>query len=280
LGEGGRAALPFNGVRGLASFPTHEPQHEAVIKYEAELLEALPRAYDEIRIERDRLGRDRTVAALPGDEDRVKTAEDGRDRLISELEMVRQWLDRFVRSAEEYAAARPERRGLILPPSLPSVARKYDSIEAFVAEDRARGVSDWDTRKVASGADFGYDWTWQDPERPWVISEWRVSYIDELKEVYACESALNRWVPFIAFDREAERPRAVWLLATDFEISAGHDRGERLQSGFFSSSPTWEFLSQKQRDLMRKRNSLVLLAEALTEEQGRHNGLSSRQDES
>src|SRR4051812_46370694 len=136
LRDGGRRAVPFSGVQGLASFPRRDPQHEAVIEYESELLEALPRAYEQIRIERERLDRERTAKSERGDGDgRVKAAERARDQLIEELEWVRNWLDRFVRSGEEYAAARRERRGAILPPPLPSVARKYESIEAYVAEN-------------------------------------------------------------------------------------------------------------------------------------------------
>jgi hypothetical protein len=153
---------------------------------------------------------------------------------------------------------------------LPPSAREYESIEAFVAEKRERGVPDWETRKVATGADFGYDWTWQDPKRPWVVSTWRVSYIDELKEVYACENPLARYAPFISFDGEDKRSRAVWLLASEFEFDSPSqaEKEKGWSPGFWSVSPTWELLSELQRRLMRQRNSLVLLAEALIEAQG------------
>jgi hypothetical protein len=229
--DGFAAARPFQGVVALARFPEDQPAHTAVIKYERELLDALPMAYDRIRTaKRDfQHGPNRASPEYSSSESSVEAAQADRDELIGELERVRGWLDAFVNSAEEYAAARPDRRGQILPPPLPLSARGYESIEAFVAESRERGVPDWETRKVATGADFGYDWTWQDPTRPWVISTWRVSYIDELKEVYACENPLARYTPFISFDGEDKRARSVWLLVSDFEFDppsqAREDRG-------------------------------------------------------
>jgi len=269
--DGLLAARPFGGIAGLVRFPEVYPPHAAVIQYERELLDALPRAYasDRIAQRRDELDRDH-VSDPVADNSVFRAADATRDDLVRELERVRQWLDAFVRSAEEYAAARPLRRGQILPPALPRSASEYESVEAFVAENRERGVPDWETRKVAEGADFGYDWTWQDPRRPWVISTWRVSYIDELKEVYACENTPTRRVPFVSFDGEDERPRAVWLLASDFEYRTTQEPSEDDEwwPSLWSFSPTWELLSDLQRRLMPQRNSLVLLAEALVEAQG------------
>src|SRR3954454_19777653 len=103
-----RASLAFGGVNGLVSFPSEERQHEAVISYEGRLLDAMPRAYDQIRIARSDLGNSSSTSA-PGDDERLTMAENARDELVNELERVRVWLDGFVRSAEEYAALRPRR---------------------------------------------------------------------------------------------------------------------------------------------------------------------------
>jgi hypothetical protein len=263
--EGLAAARPFQGVKGLVRFPDEQPSHDAVARYERALLEALPEAYSQIRIAQR--SAERGSDSHANDETSRQAAEAVRDDLVGEIERVRQWLDAFVKRAEEYVAARPDLRGQVAPPSLPPGTREYDSIEEFVAENRRRGVSDWETRKVATGADFGYDWTWQDPKRPWVVSTWRVSYIDELKEVYACENAQTRYTRYVSFDGEDKRPRAVVLLRSDFEVDAP-PRADGEENAWppmlLSFPPTWEFLSELQGTLMRQRNSLVLLADALS----------------
>jgi len=71
----------------------------------------------------------------------------------------------------------------------------YPSVEAFVEENPARALPDWPKRMDADGADFGYDWTWQDPSQPWITTIWRVSYIDALREVYAIQLERRRGGP-------------------------------------------------------------------------------------
>jgi hypothetical protein len=249
---------PFQGVPGAVRFPESEPTHLAVMEYERRLLDALPEAYAAIhRLEHNSEGDGHQGGAPSHD------AQDSRIALVAELERVREWLDQFVRDAEDYVAARPTLRGQILPPSLPSTARRYESIDSFVAENRARGVSDWETREVEDAADFGYGWLWQQPDRPWAITTWRVSY-NQLHEVYAVENGVKRPRPYVPFDDEPTRPRAVWLLATDFQIARVCDGDDvRTPMLFDRRSLAWEFLSELRRTLMHKRNSLVLLAEAL-----------------
>ena len=64
------------------------------------------------------------------------------------------------------------------------------------------------------------------------------------------------------------RPRAVLLLAEDFAVQEPDDpERQNTWIPLLNISPTWDFLSDLQSRLMRQRNSLVLLAEALVEAQ-------------
>lgn len=280
---------PFSGVAGLADFPQARTHHEAVILYERDLLDALPLAYEAIhRAERRLAELDARFSthALANSEDltgrpsaifrrrriaasrqhaaeardaltlRLQAARDALQALTNETSDVRAWLDGFVTAAEEYAAVRPQLRRQLAPPSMPSSARKYASIRDFLDENPARRLSDRHPREDmdATGADFGLDWTWQDPEAPWAITQWRVSYIDELRELYAYEIREPRSAPHISFDERPDGPRRVWLLASHLAREG--------EQGLFTN-PTWAYLSSLECELMHQRNSLVLLAETL-----------------
>jgi hypothetical protein len=283
--------VAFNGVDGLTQFPEAPTEHAAVILYERMLLDALPDAYARIHraeqrlAELDRRGRTddpdsslaRSSARLRGRRRaarwRQESTQEGDavrrelhrarvslEALEGEVSSVRDWLDAFVAAAEEYVAVRPEMRRELGPPSMPPHARSYATVQDFLDENPARLLADGHPRAEmdATGADFGFDWTWQEPETPWVVTRWRVSYIDELKEVYAYEIHDPRTTPFIPFEEREDAPRRVWLLASEFEVE-----GERA----FFSNPTWEYLGSLQSTLMHQRNSLILLVEALADRQ-------------
>src|SRR6266511_1018639 len=86
--DGLEAARPFHGVAGLAQFPGDQPAHAAVINYERELLDALPTAYDRIRIAKRHLERDPNHASAEYSKGAspVEAAEAARDELIGELD--------------------------------------------------------------------------------------------------------------------------------------------------------------------------------------------------
>ncbi len=100
------------------------------------------------------------------------------------------------------------------------------------------------------------NWTWQDCERPWLVTRWRVSLINELGEIYAIEignrSGISGWTE----PDEPDRPRRVWLLKSGIQP-------ERETYGF-RGRLAWERLQSLMVSLMRQRDSLVLLVGALS----------------
>ncbi len=221
---------PFAAVPLLVTFPDTVPVHEAVIEYERRLLEALPQAHL-----------------------RPARAAELESRLLDELTAVREWLDAFVESARAYAAEAPYLRRDPRPVPPPQEVRVYASVDEFVAEDPRRGLPDWPERRDARGSDHGGSWTWHDVDRPWAVTVWRVSLIRELSEVYAIQVAdrgTGGWE--LAPD---QRPRPVWLLASGVDTSPRHP--------LLTRNPMAERLSGWAAQLMRKRDSLLLLVDAL-----------------
>lgn len=73
---------------------------------------------------------------------------------------------RGIRCAVEAMRADP-----IAPPTITSVPDAIPWIEA----DLRRAVGDWPARRDAGGADYGYDWSLENPTRRWQTSRWRIS---------------------------------------------------------------------------------------------------------
>ena len=177
-------------------------------------------------------------------------------RIYEELQEVRDWLDDFVRDAEAYAYKRPTLRSDPKPQMPPDSVRVYNSVEDYVQENSARALKDWPRRKDAEGADYGYRWTWRDPDHPWIVTEWRISYIEKLREVYA-----RRLFP--ADDREYgwmmdRKPisQPVWLLRSSFSLP--REDGDEWESA------EDRYLTRLQNYVMQRHNSLIAAAQPVS----------------
>lgn len=294
VSEGLRRSLPFTGRPRIADFPSGSVIYDQVISYEQRLLRSIPerhRAIEDCRNveerERDKLdaverrysgltssgnSRSSIVSSVDGfflrrrlraelhscigakdlADARHNTAREQLEWVYEELVRVRLWLDSFVNTAENYCGVRPGLRRTPEPEPPPPNVRIYPSADAFVAENPARGV----TRVgVLSGADFGYDWTWQDYDRPWLITQWRVSFIDELGELYALQTRPDTRAGYSWRADPTKIDLPVWLLNANLPAS-------RLTFSFYPS-PVWEWLTKLESELQKRPNSLLALAEAV-----------------
>lgn len=208
-----RELLPFHGVDAVP-FPRDRPHFPATVVYEQALLEYLHRVLwllEDARITEEQAREDafadpqherkrvaaasgsnrvstalrRTVirAQISGDRQRAKEHLDECSetrrrrawlvaRLTEELEQVRSWLDEQVDEAAAYAKSRVGRRR---GNDLPGTAAPY-SMRAFLAEDPARALRPGGSEP--GGVDYGHTWTWERSGRPWEVTRWAVSWLD------------------------------------------------------------------------------------------------------
>ena len=296
--HGLRESLPFQGFGDVAPYRRVEPEYQAVIRYEKDLLGSLDEVYRRIHVaelglaETEESLRQFVEAAGPdpsaaphhewlhrfGEFNRRRQQQRGLERhraqvatvnrklaatkglhdlLLQELQIVRDWLDSLLRDAEAYAHRRPILRADPRPHPAPESVVVYDSIEAFVEERLARAISGWPNRKDADGSDYGNAWTWRDPDHPWILTRWRISYIQSLQEVYAyqLEPADNR--DFGWMMNRAPIQRRVWLLKRRFSLPK--------EEGDIWRSAEEEYLARLERNLMGCNNSLLAAAGALAE---------------
>ncbi len=294
LAQGMRDALPFAGKRNVAEFPAGDRIHDCVISYEQRLLRSVAPAHG--RIERCRATKRSTQAdveaakrlqaeffqatgserlsvrvlarnlwfrkqlrmqlsaAMAADglaAEGVCSAERDLEWVYEELIRVRLWLDAFVAAAEAYSKVRPGLRRTPEPEPPPRNIRMYPSSDAFVAEDSARG-----TPERLGGADFGYDWTWVDYERPWLVTKWRLSYIQELGELYAVQRLPETRAGYSWNAPPTRIDLPVWLF--DLRLPAAESSGLHLYP-----TPVWAWLTELEDQLQNRPNSLLALAEAV-----------------
>ncbi len=118
---------------------------------------------------------------------------------------------------------------------------QYTDVEAFIAEDRRRGLPDGEP----GGADYGAHWTLEDPAQPWRRTTWRISWLtvgdartEQTGEIYAYEIGRTR-----------DRGR-VWLLGG-------------LARTVWPRDPLNDALIGLPRPVQNGRNSLLAAAEAI-----------------
>lgn len=283
-----RELLPFHGVDRVA-FPTDREQFDAAVLYEQRLLEhhrwVLALVHDDAFTEEQAQVRlrgarrevpQRVEAAAARGSNRVSSAarrlyavassqgtlqdaerharevsEDRASRerlaarLVAELADVRSWLDERVDAASAYAH---KRDGLRRDSDPLCGLRLYDDHADFVAEDReGRETPAWPGDP--GGASYG-EWTWEDPERPWIERRYAVYWLDN-GEIYGWDlrgSSLRGTVPLPGRERDKQ---PVILL--------GRVRRARVGSAE-------DFLGRLQATVTG-RNTLVVLAEAVTEQE-------------
>jgi hypothetical protein len=162
------------------------------------------------------------------------------EKLEVELSAVRSAVDREL----EEGRGRPcVVEAMRVPPQRPLSVCEFESLDAFVDQDRRRAVFDWPRRRDAAGADYGYRWRLENPFKRWETTQWRVSWLceddDSTKEVYAVEF-------FPAEIGGARLFGRVWLLG-------------KLQD--------WQAAKRALGDLQRhaqnERNSLIVAAKAI-----------------
>lgn len=189
---------------------------------------------------------------------RLTSAGEQLEWVYEELTRVRLWLDSFVSAAEAYSAVRPGLRRTPEPEPAPGNVRIYPSSDAYVAENPARAAGDWSATRILDGMDFGYDWTWRDYDRPWLLTQWRVSLIEELGELYAVQrnpdtQAGRYWG---AAPTKIDLP--VWL----FDVRLPASRSSAFS--FYHPSPVSSWLITLEHKLHGRPNSLLAFAEAVT----------------
>ncbi len=132
------------------------------------------------------------------------------------------------------------------PPSRPAGVQEFRDVDAFVASDRRRAMPGWPDEHDAGGSDHGSFWRLENPLRRWDTSRWRLSWLNmhhPTYELYAIEQTQRR-----RDDAGVLRTTGrVWLLG------ALDDRG-RVD----------ETIGEIQQHAQRERNSLVVLAEAVS----------------
>ena len=279
-----RALLPFDGVDRVR-FSRDLPQFAAAVAYERDLLTHLHRMQSRLqearatmedaaehqaevaRKARDRVastaGPSRVASAMRRIVARVRASAERQRakarfhdairvhrnrrslvaRLTSELAAVRVWLDEQVDVVEAYAQARAGRRR---ENELPGSAVPYSTPAFLAADPAARALQPGSD--VPGGADYGHEWTWELPGRPWEVTRWMVSWLDN-GEIYARD---------VTYGGDPAKSRlgdhAVLLL------------GNVPRPGLFREN----FLAQIQVSMKpSERNTLVLVARAVGEHEMR-----------
>jgi len=159
------------------------------------------------------------------------------------LERCRDALDRELAGA---ACAAEEAAGLRRESSRPSWVIEYE-IGAFLSEDPRRGLPAWHDGHGwdAGGADYGHEWTLEDPACPWERTSWRISWLNH------GDPAEERTDEIYAYELDPHgRPRRVWLLG-------------RLYRDSWLDDPLNDALWSLPRPVARGRNSLLAAAEAI-----------------
>lgn len=172
--------------------------------------------------------------------------------ITAALHECREALDRELAAA---GRAAEQAAGLRRESSRPSWIVEYPDIDAFLAEDPRRELPlghdghGWD----AGGADYGHDWTLEDPTCPWEHTRWRISWLnhgdptnERTDEIYACEID------------PVDGSRRVWLLG-------------RLDRSAWFHDHLNDALLALPRPVTRGRNSLLAAAEVI-------HGLTAHQD--
>lgn len=167
-----------------------------------------------------------------------------------EIAAVRVWLDAWVDAAQEYASRREGLRRS--PGAAPRTVQVFASSEAFVSHNALRATKAWPDRPDLAGEDYGHAWTWEDPERPELVSQWRVGWNRELGEVFALQ--IRRDVRRASYEYGH-----VWLLAQglrprNVRIDVADDRIKK------------RLLNVEHRQ--NERNGLLAMAEAMGEPLG------------
>lgn len=172
--------------------------------------------------------------------DRATSTEQRIETLSRALTACREALDRELKVAP---AAAEKAAGIRRESITPGWAQEYPDIDAFIQEDPRRAVRDYPKRRDAGGADYGSDWTLEDPTRPWSSTTWRISWLSEeaTDEVYACE-----W-------GEGDGRKRVWVL------------GRLERSTTWGDDPLDKVLWALPHAVRTGRNSLVAAAEAIRE---------------
>jgi hypothetical protein len=169
-------------------------------------------------------------------------------RLVGELHDVRAWLDDHVDEASEYAAEREGRRRETDPLY---EARVFADRSDFVAGDRGgREGGMWPGEDRPGGDSYG-EWTWEDPDRPWLVRPWAVSWLDN-GEIYAWHRTYCPDPELVPHARGGERADEPVLLLGCVP---------RARSGSAD-----DFLGRLQREVTG-RNTLVALARAVAEQE-------------
>lgn len=297
LREGAEEAAPFHGRTTLLAFPKRQPVYAAVVAYERQLIEQLPHVEQALKLAADQLeqavaahaeaeadraahGGTRPLArhlvarlrwfvrsreatryiescrrAIDEEQSRSKAAAADDEWLQAEILAVRDWLDAFVSAAERYFDDRATLRRTPKAEIRPLSVRRYSSAQEFLNDDHRRGING--RPGELGGADFGCEWSWQDADRPWIITQWRVSIIDATHEIYAIQLMPQDSGQFAWRAPRHPIDRPVWLLHDHFLL----DRGRSFP--LWRESAEWRALGELQARLMKSRNSLIALAEAL-----------------
>jgi hypothetical protein len=233
---GRREGMAFKGVPALSPWSTgvefrfERSWFDSFVSYERSLVETLRQVQRARWIER---------AHWDGaSNSRDSAFEMLQRRIADELALVRDAVDAERATGRGRACVVDALRA---EPNRPVGVWELPDVEIFVREDQRRALPDWPERRDAGGADYGSHWRLEDPLRPWITSQWRVSWLnadDPTYEVYAIER-----MP--AFREEAQTGR-VWLLGVLRDYGPAH-----------------EMLSELQLHAQGERNSLVVVAEAV-----------------
>ena len=229
---GQREGFAFNGVPPVApwshgaKFRFKTSWFDSFVAYERDVLDDLRRAQHGRWVERET--------------DYEANLTQLQERLKVELSAVRSAVDRELEEGRGRPCVVEAMRAL---PQRPLSVCEYESLDAFVDQDRRRAVFDWPSRRDAAGADYGYRWRLENPFKRWETTQWRVSWLceddDSTKEVYAIEFLPEEAGGSGLF-------RRVWLLG-------------KLQHWGAAE----QVLGDLQRYAQNERNSLIVAAKAV-----------------
>jgi hypothetical protein len=180
------------------------------------------------------------------------------DQVRSQRTACQQALDRELAAAETAAVRAAALRRE--PAPVPHWVIEYQTMAVFISDDPRRALPDHPHRKGSGGADYGYTWTLEDPDRPWVTTTWRISWLiapptaagsQTTNEIYAAEY----------IGRPGGEPQGrVWLFG-----ELGHPDGHHVV-GVHDHDPLMRALEQEiPYEIRRGRNSLLAAADALRE---------------